>query len=184
MLVFARLELEVVHLVEDIAHDVSARQLALDAREDFAYLVLERIGRSFGRLESAKIGEKLVADKRQKIVAGQRLRNIAFAVLLFRNGPRTPAELLRDNRLVVATIEFRRLLARRFEVIKVFEKENPARLLNIVKLAAASGILPKIVVYPLVNLVVHSRPRCGAALLHTVTLRLAQERHIAVRRRK
>ena len=154
VLVFARLELEVVHLVEDVAHHVAARQLALYAAEDFADLVLYRVRRGIGSLERAQVRKELVAHEVEEIVARQRLRQVLLAVFL-RHSPRTPAVLLFEDGRVGAPVKLRRRLARLFEVVEVLEKENPARLLHVVKFAPAAGILPEVVVDPFVDLVVH-----------------------------
>jgi len=134
VLLGARLELELVDEVDDLAEVVAGLEPVLELAEDLADLVLDRIGAVGIGLKLLEIGIELVVDEVLEVVAGHGVDEVDFSVFLGR-GPDRPAEFLLDDRGVGNALELCGHLLSRLKVLEVLEKENPGGLFHVIELA-------------------------------------------------
>lgn len=121
VLLGARLELELVDEVDDLAEVVAGLELVFELAEDLADLVLDRVGAVGVGLELLEIGIELMVDKLLEVVARHRGKVVDLPVLLGRC-PGGPPEFLLDDRGIRGSAELGRQFFLRLEVVEIFEE--------------------------------------------------------------
>ena len=93
-----------------------------------------------------QVGEELLVDEGEEIVANLGGVVVDLAVLALGRGPRLPAVGSVEDVGVFFAVEcgFGGLIA--FEGVEVFQEEQPRGLLGVVEFAGATGVLPEDVV--------------------------------------
>jgi hypothetical protein len=76
--------------------------------------------------------EQLVIDELDQIFARQSLFVIELALGIPRRGPRLPAILSFDDWAILSPLQFGDVGAAGFEVVQVFQEQDPGRLFGIV----------------------------------------------------
>ena len=146
MLLFLRLETELVDVLDDVAQVVAGLDLVFDLAEDFADFVLDGVGAGGLLLEAVQVGEEFLVDEVAEVVADQTLVVVELAGFGFGRGPGSPAvRLVEDGGVGLASQGgFGGFLL--LQGIKVFQKEQPGSLLGVVELGGASGFFPENVI--------------------------------------
>ncbi len=125
MLLFLGAELKLIHQFEGVAQGVAALELAFDLAENLTDLVLDGVRGGGPLLESSEVGEELVVDVGDEVVAGQGVVVVEAAILLPWGGPFGPAMGPVDDVGVVLAEKLGLHGAFGFQVIKVLEEEHP-----------------------------------------------------------
>jgi hypothetical protein len=151
VLLFAGLEVEAVHVLQDLAQVVAALDLVVELAEDLADLVFDGVRAGGFLLEAAQPGEELMVHELHQVGPGVcllvvRSDQLTGRVRFLRAGPIRPAEgLLQDGHIALA-LQLGLHAAHFLQVVEVFEEEDPAGLLGVVQLVAAAAFLPEDVV--------------------------------------
>ncbi|HEY4930912.1 MAG TPA: hypothetical protein VII23_05010 [Terriglobales bacterium] len=146
MLLFLRLEAELVDVLDDVAQVVAGLDLVFDLAEDFADFVLDGVGAGGLLLEAVQVRKELLVDEVAEIVADQALVVVELAGFGFGRGPGSPAvRLVEDGGVGLASKGgFGGFLL--LQGVKVFQEEKPGSLLGVVELGGASGFFTQDVV--------------------------------------
>ena len=118
-------EVDAVDLVDDLAHQRAVLHVVVGVLEDLAD---ERADLAPGTVQGLELGQEGVVDEVEQGFAGH-----AFFIV----GPRRPAEMLRQGRLVIVAGDFEFLLA----VVEDFKEEHPAELFEALGVAVGAGVL-------------------------------------------
>ena len=94
--------------------------------------------------------------KSMQVVAGQRVVVVEPAVGVLGRGPSFPAVGLVEDVGVGLAVKLGLVGAVLFQVVEVFQEQQPRRLLGVVELGRAAGLLPENVVDVLEGLLKHS----------------------------
>ena len=145
--VLLSLEAERLDEVDDLADGIAARELAGHLGENGADAILERIRVGVLIAKPLQSRKQLLPDEVQQFVALQHLLIIKLALGIQRIGPLAPPQSPGQRRLVHLAIQSRLKLAFLLARIKITQKQQPARLLHVIKRprTPASGLLQDIV---------------------------------------
>jgi hypothetical protein len=137
-------------VVDDLAEVVAALDLVLDLAEDLANLVFDGVGVGGPLLESAQVGKEFVVDELAEVVAGHCLVVVELGrgVLggVFGRGPAFPAVIMGEDVGLLLAGQGGCAGFVAFEVVEVFEEEQPGGLLGVVEFSGASGFFAEDVV--------------------------------------
>ena len=147
MLVICRLEVKCVDFVNYFSQIISTLNLVAKLGEYLANLIFQRTHFHCRVLELCKGGEELLVDKIHKVIARHGIHHVDISVLVFRCCPLRPSVESRDYALVGCAIKFRLVLTVGFQVIEVFQEQEPRCLLDVVEFVAASSLISQYVVY-------------------------------------
>jgi hypothetical protein len=73
VLLILRAEAQAIHQFERVAQRIAATELIFDLAEDFADLVLDRVGAFGARPEAFQVGKQFLVNVFDEVVASQRL---------------------------------------------------------------------------------------------------------------
>ena len=146
MLLFLRLEAELVDVLDDVAEVVSGLDLVFDLAEDFADFVLDGVGAGGALPEAVQLGEELEVDEVAEIVADQALVVVELSGFGLGRGPGSPAvRLVEDGGVDLASQGgFGGFLL--LQGVKVFQEEQPGGLLGVVEFGGAASLFTKDVI--------------------------------------
>jgi len=118
-----RTEAQFVDVVNDLAQVIAALDFVLNFPEDFADLVFDGVWAGGLGLEAVQIGEELLIDKDQQVIAGHGGIVIELVVFALRRGPSIPTIGLFEDEGVFLSIElgFRDLVV--LQIINIFQKQ-------------------------------------------------------------
>ncbi len=129
--------------LQHVAQNVARAELVAQFGEDLADLVLDRLEAGGGLAEVGKIGEELLIDELDQVVADTGGVVVKLAVRLGR-GPFVPAMCAVDDRGVIVAIEFGSVAAFSLEVVQVFEEQDSGRLFDVVQFVGNAVLVPKL----------------------------------------
>src|ERR1019366_1043596 len=150
-----RAEVELVDVVDDFAQVVAARDLVFDFAEDLADFVFDGVRSRGLLLESVQVGEELLVDEGEEVVAGHGAVVVGVAVLAPGGGPRVPAIGLVEDEGVLLAVQGGFVGLILLQPVQVFQEEEPGGLLGVVQLGGAAGLFPEHVVDVLEGLFKH-----------------------------
>lgn len=113
-----------VHGLQHVAQDVAGAELVAQLGEDLTDLVLNGIGTDRRLAEGCKVGEQLLIDEFDQVVANAGRVVVKLAIGLG-CGPVVPAEGPVDDRGIVVTFEFGAVPAFCLQVMQVLEEQDP-----------------------------------------------------------
>ena len=120
--------------------------LVFQLAEDFPNLVFDLMGGVGLLLERLQIGEKIVVDKLDQIIAGQRVVVVERAVLIPWSRPAGPAVLFVEDVAVLFAGELSLHRPLGFQIVQIFQKQHPRGLLGVVELGGTACVLTQDIV--------------------------------------
>ena len=137
---------QLVDVVDDLAQVVAAADLVLDLAEDLTDLVFDGVGTAGALFEAVQIGEEVALDEGDQVVAGQCLMMVEGTVRGLGGGPGVPPVGGIEDVEPGLAVErgLGRLFA--FQVIEIFQEQEPGRLLGIIELGRTAGLFPEHVI--------------------------------------
>ena len=155
MFFLLRPEAQLVDVIDDLTQIVAALNLVSYFPENLPDLIFDRVGPRGFQFESMQVRKEFLIDEIPQIVAGHRGVVVELTVLPLRRGPRLPAIRLVEDVCVLLSVERRLGRFVLLKTVKVFEKEQPRRLLGVIELGRASGLFPENVINILEGLFKH-----------------------------
>ena len=158
MLLLLAAEGQLVDPVERIAQHVAVLELVAHLAEDLADLVLDGAGVGRGLLEAAQIGHQVGVHELDQVRADAGPVEVGLAVGQLRRGPGGPAVVFGEDEVVGLADQLRLDRALVLEIVEVFEEQHPGRLLDVIELGVAAGLLEHDVVEIFERLLEHAAP--------------------------
>lgn len=130
------LEVQFIHLLQYVAEVVAALDAVADLGEDDADLDFDGF-RGSRLLEFPQIGEELVVDELDEVVAHQRVGYVVVSLGIERDCPVVPAVPRGDNGCIEFVLQLGSDLSGLLEIVEVLEEEDPRGLLDVIQFARA-----------------------------------------------
>ena len=111
------------------------------------------------QLEAVQVGKELLIDEVAQIVPGHRIVMVELAVLALGRGPAFPSVIRVEDERVLLAVQPGLDGRSPFEVVEVFQEQQPRGLLGVVELGGASGLLAEDVIDIAKGLFEHDPPK-------------------------
>ena len=133
-------------MVDDLAQVIAAGDLVFDFSKDLPDFVFDGVRVATLLRELAQVGKEFVIDEVEEVVAGQGFVVVELAIGIFGCGPALPSVRLVEDEGVLLPLQLGLHCLVLFQIINVFQKQQPGGLLGVVQLGGATGLFPENVI--------------------------------------